>query len=374
VKLHIFALMFRASFIISLTLFVAQTIVRLIPFNQLEQETRQIAFWGMENHYRGRNLNITDVNRNISITLFNNLSPKCPSWSPNGQKIAFKADDGLYVIDLAQGTTRQITQLKAVYNSPLWVNDQHILFLGEGDDIYQRDLQVFMIDENGENLQLKSHQPNVFLNSSIINYSWSPQGNQIVVWAGSLINILDVETNELRRIDFPQAWYISQIDWSSDAQFFIVQASYRLEDITHLMIYQMNIDGTNIYPLYELQRDELSGSMIGDISVSPNNEYLAFVTAYDMSGSGGIVSESIALLNLIDGNVTYITNYNDLYAEVTWSQDSQWIAFKSAYEAEYDEPDDFTTHKLYVVRAEENGQLKRIPFEGMENFCPAWRP
>ena len=102
-----------------------------------------------------------------------------PSWSPDGQRIAFRSDrdgnDEIYVMDSDGTNPINLTQSTGFDGFPSWSPDgQHIVFESSRDS----DLDIYIMDSDGTN-------PTNLTQSTGLDWfpSWSPDSQRIVFWS-----------------------------------------------------------------------------------------------------------------------------------------------------------------------------------------------
>ena len=183
-----------------------------------------------------------------------------PSWSPDGRRIAFSSwrdgDGEIYVMDPDGANIIQLTNSDADEDAPSWSPDgQKITFALNPRTIFDPDSEIFVMDADGTNARQLT-------DNDTFEYFpvWSPDGSAIVFTSRSATTgwVKDNTDTHLRRYD--------------------------------TNIYVMNVDGSDIR---QLTHDNISG----DISWSPDGEYMAFSYAsqspyvkseiYIMNANGG---------------------------------------------------------------------------------------
>ena len=104
---------------------------------------------------------------------FNEAGDGWPTWSPNGQQIAFKSErDGnseVYVMDVDGSNLRNLTRHPAFDSTPHWHPDGKRIAFMRGEDIGR----LYTIDLDGNNLRLITEAD--FIGSP----KWSPDGKRI---------------------------------------------------------------------------------------------------------------------------------------------------------------------------------------------------
>lgn len=158
-----------------------------------------------------------------------------PSWSPDGQRIAFSSWSGqsdIYVIN-ADGTNPiRLTRHPGDEGEPRWSPDgQHIAF----GRMLWRNSEVFVMDPDGGNLRnLTNHQ------APDTSPSWSPDGQQIAfqtmrdgLWK---VYVMDADGNNQRNLTRHDGSDM-QPSWSPDGRQIALKSDQG--------IYVMDVDGRN---------------------------------------------------------------------------------------------------------------------------------
>ena len=237
--------------------------------------------------------------------------------SPDGKRLTFAWNRSgqweIYQLDLTNsGKIEQLTQGPGGKFSPKYSPDGHwIAYLvdldgGEAFDVYLMDLEA----QRSENLT--PHTPFSFQP----NLSWSPDGAQIACISDSQGNfctyILELETKELRLfLDTPNPdWDLS---YAPDGAWLAVEAEGQAQD------YQVHLVAI---PSGQVRRLEKDGKALNAQQVCwvPDSSRLSFVS--DMDGY-----TNIAMLNLQDGEFTWLTRGEGDKSMPAWSADGSRLAY-----------------------------------------------
>ena len=87
-----------------------------------------------------------DGGNGVQLTFLKTKKPDMPSWSPDGQLIAF-GDGGDHVINASGGGTRQLSAELTMFAAPSWSRDGQYVYFRQGDE--HSNFQIWKIPSRG---------------------------------------------------------------------------------------------------------------------------------------------------------------------------------------------------------------------------------
>ena len=188
---------------------------------------------------------VVDANgHNVRRIVRPNTPEVSPSWSPDGRKIAYISGQGrwdIYVMDVDGRNVRKLTDDGEINSCPAWSPDgRRIAFVSDRDGKDgKRD--IYVMDANGKNVQRITNWNNGFPS----NPAWSPGGWKIAFDAvsdnhGTDIYVINADGTNMRRLTDHRG-YDSHPAWLDDRRIVFVSGRDGNSEI-----YVVDIDGSNL--------------------------------------------------------------------------------------------------------------------------------
>ena len=267
-----------------------------------------------------------------------------PSWSPDGQHIAFESDGEIYVMGSDGSNQRNLTNNEGRDRFPSWSPDgQHIAFESDRDG----NGEIYVMGSDGSNQRNLTNHP-----ADDEDPSWSPDGRHIAFASDGEIYVMGSDGSNQRNLTTDGGWDRSP-SWSPDGQH-IAFASYHDGNSD---IYVMGSDGSNQRRLTD------HWAYDGFPSWSPNGQHIAFVSerdgneeiyVTDLKADSGGVWVAVAIRRL--------TDHSAWDGDPSWSPDGRHIAFASDRDGR---------EEIYVMGSDGSNQ-RNLTTDG--GSLPSWSP
>jgi TolB protein len=174
-----------------------------------------------------------------------------PTWSPDGQFIAFAGsrqgrdvDVRIYVMGKDGSGLHALTDPTAVVlpNHPTWSPDGQSIAFDAYHGEASRQQDIYVMQANGTNPHLVTHT------GANLNPSWSPDSRRIAFMSARSggkynIYIMNADGTNIRRVTYNSSWD-GESSWSPDGKRLAFASTRREEEAWAL--YTVNIDGTGL--------------------------------------------------------------------------------------------------------------------------------
>lgn len=157
---------------------------------------------------------------------YDNIGQANPSWSPDGQWIAFQMDNGIVIIHpdgTGLQTIWQSPDDDIVPDQPQWSPDSRQIIFSSGTNGWiaptERDIILVLLDDLSATILTTTNHSSERCRVILENLAFSPDGTQIAYTDGDCNHILqDIETGEATILaEFPLAWTSAVYpQWGSD--------------------------------------------------------------------------------------------------------------------------------------------------------------
>ena len=209
---------------------------------------KKIAFTSRRN---GGNIQIfvMDSDGQNPIRLTNEVWDQDPDWSPDGQKIAFTGyrnvglrgeawNQDIYVMDADGKNRKRLTRIAGSNSDPSWSPDgQRIAFVNSG---WGWGGQIYVMDSNGENTTRLTDD-----GGTKRRPSWSPDGQSIAFGLSAQVYVMDSGGKNPRKLTDGQI--ALNPTWSPDSEMIAYESWRRHDGISE--IHLMTADGEHVKKL-----------------------------------------------------------------------------------------------------------------------------
>lgn len=167
-----------------------------------------------------------------------------PTFSPNGNKVAFGLNNNLYIKNLITGKTTQITfdgeKNKIINGITDWVYEEEFAFVRAFEWNADSDKIAFIrFDEtNVPEFSMDVYGQNLYQTQTVFKYPKAGEANALVT-----LHIYDLKTNKANEVKVDKAYkdfYIPRIKWTNNAD--ILSAHYMNRHQNELDLWMINAE------------------------------------------------------------------------------------------------------------------------------------
>ncbi len=244
-----------------------------------------------------------------SVSLIADEKIQEPTFSPDGNKVAYGLNNNLYVKDLQSGTTTQITfdgEKNATINGITdWVYEEEFAFVRAFDwNKASNKIAFLRFDETKvPEFSMDVYGTALYQTQQVFKYPKAGEANSVVS-----LHIYNVETNKAYEVKVDKAYsdfYIPRIEWTNNAD--ILSAQYMNRHQNELDLWMINAK-TNTSKLTLAERDDAYIDVTDNLTFLKDNSFIwtsekdGYNHIYHYSNEGNLINQ------ITKGNWE-ITNY-----------------------------------------------------------------
>lgn len=228
--------------------------------------------------------------------------------SPDHKQVVYSAFPGLYIYNIADGSSQQITFEERDSHAQWSPDGKSIIYVNNRNyfsALYRYDL------ESAEVQQLTDYQND-------LEPDWSPDGHRIVFTTSrdgfQELYTMKPDGTDLQRLTNNVNLNDLRAKYSPDGKYIAYMTNYSVGDGTG-EIWLMNADGSNQRQITDNDYDDRSPIW------SPDSRYITFI------GATGKQKNAIYLYDVESDALEQITNPFLPSRQAVWSPDGKWLAF-----------------------------------------------
>jgi len=270
------------------------------------------------------------------------------------QQIIFVSDsDGdqeIFLIDIVDGTTIQLTDNDAQDFSPVWTKHRKkIAYLTDESG----NLEVNQVSPKGDEITRLTHGENINVYDRL---AWSPDGDRLAFVSQREGNpelyVLESKLGNTTRVTFNQA-RDRLAGWSPNGEWLVF---YAIDSDSEPGLWLRNPSGVNLI--------RLTQGVDTDAVWSPDGEMIAFVRTQDDNLDIYVVAKPDAGTWREGVQELRLTQTPEQDISPDWSPDSRALAFVSSRDG---------NPEIYTMRAD-GARQRRLTNNGHDDLEPVWSP
>jgi len=215
-------------------------------------ETKMLLATEVESIFRRSTLGVFYVYDIASkqLTKINDAKIQEPTLSPNGKKLAYVKDNNLFLMDLENGQTQQVTQdgvkNKIINGVTDWVYEEEFSFVRAFEwNADGRTIAFLRFDEtNVPEFSMDVYGTDKYPSQNVFKYPKAGEDNAIVS-----LHTYDVQSGEIAQINLGDAYYIPRIKWMNAKSSLSVQSMNRHQN--HLKFHLVDMKTGKVSLLLE---------------------------------------------------------------------------------------------------------------------------
>lgn len=218
---------------------------------------------------------ILDVNRNLTVPIYRDTIPfeTRLAWSPDGTRLIFISQEAtnqeIYMLEVESGVVRNITNHPANDSSPLWLDNERVIFWSLRDNGFKR---AYLINVETNHLEPVT---NPMVNNADSGLTWSPDGTRYALTSyrngKPEIYVRDLQETESHRITDNDSFDYAPA-WSPDGT---QLAFWSDREDGKMRVYIMDATGENVRPVTGIIDGTRTFSWA--VAWSADGEQLAFI-------------------------------------------------------------------------------------------------
>ena len=281
-----------------------------------------------------------------------------PDWSSDKKRIVYISNQGdgddLYVIDIDGSNSQQLTFSEQSEETPRWSPDgtkiAYTASTGEEDKIFVYDLST----ERTTAIEVQDF----FFWPLRPDFSWSPDSSHLAFYAededSGAIGLWNIEDKSYQWVLDSELLFDAFPIWSPDGTTLSSVIRTDQSDDPNFQIFTISTDGSNFKVLAEFERKPYA------LTWSPDSQWIAFIKDHTLT-----MSEDAVFVIGADGQNLHQVTENDIVfiTYLDWSPDGRNLVFSSDFYGSLD---------LFTINTD-GTNLRRLTSTDGWDIYPIWK-